>query len=216
MIKFHPDKKLLKAYSAGELPLSLSIAMSAHIELCEQCAKQAQIVEESLSQNLWQDEASENANFGDMLQAIMAEPVTQIRKPTTVDKNLVHIAGKDYQLPNAFRQFQDLKWSGFGPVSRARIIHDEQNVRASLLHIDKNGRIPQHQHKGYELTLLIDGSFTDEMGTYQKGDFIWLDGSQTHSPYTENGCLCYAVQDAPLHFVRGMSKVLNPLGNLIY
>lgn len=216
MIKCHPDNTLLKAFSAGELPLSLSIAMSAHIELCSQCAEQAKLVEEGLSQNLWKDESSENANFGDMLQAIMAEPVVKTAKLMVANKASVHVAGKDYQLPNAFRQFKDIKWSGFGPVSRARIVNDEQNVRASLLHIDVNGRIPEHQHKGYELTLLLDGSFTDEMGTYHKGDFIWLDGSQTHSPYTENGCLCYAVQDAPLHFMRGMSKVLNPLGNLIY
>lgn len=216
MIKFHPNQQMLKVFSAGELPLSLSIAMSAHIELCDECAQQAFEVEESLSQGTWQENNVENADFSDMLQAIMTEPVQVQAKPQVTPKSTTHIAGRDYVLPTAFRQFKDLKWSGFGAVSRARVINDEQNVRASLLHIDKNGRIPEHQHKGYELTLLLDGSFSDETGTYHKGDFIWLDGEQSHSPYTEKGCLCYAVQDAPLHFVSGVSKVLNPLGNLIY
>jgi putative transcriptional regulator len=215
MIKFHPNQQILKAFSAGELPLSLSIAVSAHIELCAECAKNVLKVEEKLSRNTWQDDQLENADFGDMLQSIMAEPIQKI-EPIRYVKPEIEVAGKNYQLPYAFRQFNDLKWSGFGAVSRARVINDEDNVRASLLHIDKNGTIPEHHHKGYELTLLLDGSFTDKMGTYHKGDFIWLDAEHSHSPYTEDGCLCYAVQDAPLHFVRGMSKVLNPLGNLIY
>jgi putative transcriptional regulator len=216
MIKFHPNQQMLESFSAGELPLSLSIAISAHIELCDKCAQQAIQVEERLSQVIWEDENLENADFGDMLQAIMTKPLQIQAKQQVVPKSTVHIAGRDYVLPNAFRKFNDLKWSGFGVVSRARIINDEQDVRASLLHIDKDGRIPEHQHKGYELTLLLDGSFSDETGTYNKGDFIWLDGENSHSPYTEKGCLCYAVQNAPLHFIRGMSKVLNPLGNLIY
>jgi putative transcriptional regulator len=216
MIKFHPNQQMLKSFSAGELPLSLSIAISAHIELCDQCEKQALQVEERLSQGTWKNDNLENADFGDMLQAIMTKPPQTQVKQQVVTKTTTHVAGRDYLLPTAFRQFNDLKWSGFGVVSRARIINDEQNVRASLLHIDKDGRIPEHQHKGYELTLLLDGNFSDETGTYYKGDFIWLDGEKSHSPYTEKGCLCYAVQDAPLHFVRGMSKVLNPLGNLIY
>ncbi|PKG38473.1 ChrR family anti-sigma-E factor [Psychromonas sp. Urea-02u-13] len=216
MIKFHPNKKMLTAFSAGELPLSLSIAVSAHIELCEECAQQAQQVEESLSHDTWHDESLENADFGDMLQSIMTTSFEPLETVVRAPHARVHIAGRDYQLPTAFRQYQDLKWSGFGAISRARIVNDEKNVRASLLHIGEGGRIPEHKHKGYELTLLLDGSFTDESGTYEKGDFILLDGDKSHSPYTEKGCLCYAVQDAPLHFMSGVSKVLNPLGNLIY
>lgn len=216
MIKFHPTQQALKAFIDGELPLSLSIAVSAHIELCADCAGHASQIEERLSQSAWKNEDVEEVDFSDMLQAIMSKPLeTQLKSPVLA-KAMTHVAGRDYLLPTAFRQFKDLKWSAFGAVSRARIINDEQPVRASLLHIDKDGHIPKHQHKGYELTLLLDGVFSDEAGTYHKGDFIWIDGDQSHTPYTKEGCLCYAVQDAPLHFVCGMSKVLNPLGNLIY
>jgi len=216
MIKFHPNKQMLAAFSAGELPLSLSIAMSAHIELCDECAAKAVKIEAQLSHDTWQDTVLEEANFGDMLQAIMSNEPTPVDKIAIKPKTVTQVGGNNYQLPTAFSNFNCLKWSGFGPVSRARVISDEQHVRASLLYIAAQGKIPEHHHKGYELTLLLEGSFEDEMGTYQKGDFIWIDGELNHSPYTEKGCLCYAVQNAPLHFVRGMSKVLNPLGNLIY
>ncbi|MGL5391190.1 MAG: ChrR family anti-sigma-E factor, partial [Shewanella sp.] len=37
-----------------------------------------------------------------------------------------------------------------------------------------------------------------------------------HAPTTKSGCLCYTVLNAPLHFTKGLSKLLNPIGELIY
>jgi len=216
MIKYHPNKLMLQAFSAGELPTSLSIAMSAHIELCTTCSNQISEIEASLSNDAWQDCPVETVDFGDMLQDIMNQPSDENKNNTPLPKATTKVANSVFTLPTAFRSFDDLKWSGFGPVTRARIINDEKNVRSSLLHIAPKGKIPTHRHKGFELTLLLSGSFTDEMGSYHPGDFIWIDGELDHSPYTEEGCLCYTVQNAPLHFIKGMSKVLNPLGNLIY
>lgn len=215
MIKYHPNEYLFAQYCAGELPLSLSIAMSAHIEMCTHCQRREKKLEAAQADQIWNKIETEVMDFSDMLQGILAMPLEQmqvIAKPLAV----IDLAGKSFTLPQALRSFQDLNWSGFGAVNRARVISDEKNVRASLLYISKGGEIPTHQHKGYELTLLLDGSFSDEHGRYSKGDFILLDGNVKHSPKTENGCLCYTVQDAPLHFTQGMSQVLNPLGKLIY
>lgn len=215
MIKHHPSEQLLAQYSRGELALSLSLAVSAHIEMCSKCkAKEAEVVAKE-AHSTWQEDNIEHANFGDMMQNILGTPVEK-KIVKSKPKNQVLVEGKKISLPTAFRSFSELKWSGFGVVNRARVINDEGNVRASLLHIKAGGEIPSHQHKGYEITLLLEGSFSDEHGTYQKGDFILLSGDIKHSPKTEKGCLCYAVQDAPLHFTNGMSKVLNPLGKLIY
>lgn len=215
MINYHPTKQMLIAHSEGQLPLSLTIALSAHVEMCEQCAGKLAELTEQVSQQTWQQPRTEMVDFGDMMQSIMASDISPLNS-APISLNEIDIAGKHYTLPLAFRKFETLKWSGFGPINRARIVSDEGDVRGSLLHIDKNGRIPSHQHKGYELTLLLAGSFSDEHGSYQQGDFIWLEGGVTHSPFTEHGCLCYTVQDAPLHFMAGISKVLNPLGQLIY
>ena len=209
-------KLMLQTFSAGKLPVSLSIAMSAQIELCDVCTNQISEIEASLSSDTWKDCPEDNADFGDMLQDIMNQCSDENENKDPLPKVITKVGKTTFTLPMAFRSFDDLKWSGFGPVTRARVINDEKNVRASLLHIAAKGQIPTHRHKGFELTLLLSGSFTDEMGSYHPGDFIWIDGELDHSPYTEEGCLCYAVQNAPLHFIKGMSKVLNPLGNLIY
>lgn len=219
MIKHHPSNILLAQHCSAQLSLSMSIAISAHIEMCPQCQAQVRLIEETQAQQAWQEQHVEQADFGDMMQGILNGEIENSPKHTTViQSHEQHISheGKEILLPRAFRGISALKWSGFGGVQRARIINDESNVRASLLHIKKGAEIPRHQHKGYELTLLLSGSFSDEQDTYQKGDFILLSGEVQHSPRTEHGCLCYTVQDAPLHFTHGMSKVLNPLGKLIY
>jgi putative transcriptional regulator len=216
MIKFHPSREMLNEHLAANLPLSLTVAMSAHIEMCELCKAESKKLEQLQSQLLWQEPDVQPVDFGDMLQNILASPPEKKLQAANKSEVMVAVANRKYQLPAAFRLFTKLKWSGLGAVSRTRLINNENEVRASLLRIDKGGSIPKHQHKGYELTLLLDGSFSDENGTYHKGDFICLQGGAEHAPYTENGCLCYVVQNAPVHFVSGVSKVLNPLASLLY
>lgn len=215
MIKHHPSEQLLAQYCSGELTFSLSIALSAHIEMCPDCQEKEKKIVAAQANQAWDKQQVEEADFGDMLQGILTSSVETPQRPKKLN-NSVSLEGKTFALPHAFRSFEKLKWSGFGAINRARVINDEDNVRASLLHIKAGGEIPSHQHKGYEVTLLLAGSFSDEHGEYNKGDFITLSGDVKHSPKTEQGCLCYAVQDAPLHFTNGMSKVLNPLGKLIY
>ncbi|RJG48130.1 ChrR family anti-sigma-E factor [Motilimonas pumila] len=236
MIKHHPSNEILLLHTKGELPLSLSLAVSAHIELCPECQKIQQALTEQESDAAWTvpckhssgsnsvdaavetltaDSSSFNEDLSDMLSSIMEQAPEEVLFEATAPTS-TKVAGKNYNLPRAFRQFDQLKWSGIGAVSRARIVSEADDVRGSLLHIDQDASIPQHSHKGYELTLLLDGTFEDENGKYERGDFIWLEGDHQHSPYTKEGCLCYAVQNAPLHFVSGVSKVLNPLGKMLY
>lgn len=133
-------------------------------------------------------------------------------------KNQKIISHKDGQipLPRALSSLDAAPWQGVGKVSRARFQFDDNERRLSLLKIDKGGQIPQHTHTGIEITLLLEGSFEDDMGTYQKGDFIWLDKENTHSPITQEGCICLTLVSDALHFTQGFSKLLNPLGKLIY
>ena len=235
MIKHHPTQDLLVNHANGNLPLSMAMAVSAHCSLCETCRQQleqltAQVADLVLAQpqiyGAYPDEETLTSEVVDvttqdsaldmdaMMAHIMAQPVA-----TNIPNNAplaVQIKQQHYTVPSAFRQHLSRPWQILGKVSRMRFDVDEMNTRASLLHIDAQGEIPQHTHRGYELTLLLAGEFADLNGNYVPGDFIVLDGQHQHSPKTVNGCLCYTVLDAPLHFTKGISKLLNPIGELIY
>ncbi|SIN82411.1 ChrR family anti-sigma-E factor [Salinivibrio sp. ES.052] len=223
MIKYHPSTDLLDAFAAGELPTSMAIALSAHVELCQECQVYVAVAEDKLAANAFNDDAvpsewNEDAEH-EMLAAIFADTAANDNKVMTQSEprsSQITVGDKTYALPRALQRFGTSTWASFGKVQRARLNLDEGATRASFLHIDEGGSVPAHTHKGYELTLLLDGTFEDESGRYVPGDFILLDNRHHHTPQTKEGCLCYTVANAPLYFTKGMSKLLNTVGHAIY
>lgn len=126
------------------------------------------------------------------------------------------MAGHAYRLPRGLARYRSPKWRHIGAIRQQSLPLDEMGARASLLHIEAGGRIPEHTHQGYELTLLLAGTIEDGDTLYKAGDFIWRDASHSHSPHTPDGCLCYTVQDAPVQFTKGLSRLLNGISQHLY
>ncbi len=223
MIKHHPKHELLNSFVEGSLPASLSAAISVHAEMCPICAKNiAMLTEQSASNAFSHDNHSysdtssvkQPADYIDMIDLItQSESINEVSEKAPLE---IEIKGQTYQLPTALRSMSMTGWHKMGKLSRTRLNLNEGPLHSSLLHIEKDGGVPSHTHKGFELTLLLEGSFEDEMGTYEKGDFIWLTGEHTHHPHTTEGCLCFTVADDALQFTQGISKLLNPIGSFIY
>jgi putative transcriptional regulator len=243
MIKQHPTQAVLRAFIQGDLDASIAIIVSSHIEMCEQCQKEVnQLTEIAAEKAFEQDimdsfdpcthQAFDSSLSKNMIDEIMSLPLDESMieesgpsqemykdiEPAHSEQNQKIISHKNghLPLPRALSSLDAAPWQGVGKVSRARFQFNDDERRLSLLKIDKGGQIPQHTHTGIEITLLLEGSFEDDMGTYQKGDFIWLDKAHTHSPITQDGCICLTLVSDALHFTQGFSKLLNPLGKLIY
>ncbi|MGN5010602.1 ChrR family anti-sigma-E factor [Aeromonas veronii] len=229
MIKAHPTDPMLRAFAADELPLPLAVGLSAHCELCPECAARLKTFEEELAQQYLaspsepelasRDDVALDVGFDAMLADILAlsEPVAApvIDLPRAQPAEL-EVAGHAYRLPRVLARYRSPKWRHIGAIRQQSLPLDEMGSRASLLHIDAGGRIPEHTHQGYELTLLLAGNIQDGDTLYQAGDFIWRDASHAHSPHTPDGCLCYTVQDAPVQFTKGLSRLLNGISQHLY
>jgi putative transcriptional regulator len=223
MIKHHPQLSLLKTYCAGELPASISVIIAAHIELCPHCQQQVEALTAKAAKdtfaNAYVEQEVEQSEFAEIDFAKMIDEITfddgidKIEAPKPIE---IALNQNSYFLPQVLRNLELSNWASLGKLSRSRVTLDDANLHTSLLHIDAEGSVPEHTHNGFEITLLLEGSFKDEMGEYNKGDFIWLDGKHTHNPITENGCLCLTVSSDSLHFTQGLSKLLNPIGKFIY
>jgi putative transcriptional regulator len=217
MIKHHPSEQFLIQFSQGALPASLSIAVSAHIELCECCRAQVEKLEASQATEAFDVEIDDemlSSEFSDMFELITAGKEIAVVK--AYQPQQLEYQNKTAVLPRAIGNTKRGTFVHVGKLARARMQLDDGEMRASLLQIDKGGEIPEHTHTGFELTLLLDGEFSDEDGSYVPGDFIWRDARHNHSPQTAEGCLCFTVVNSALHFNKGLSKLLNPIGNLIY
>ncbi|WP_372872071.1 ChrR family anti-sigma-E factor [Shewanella sp.] len=226
MIKYHPSDEMLLAHAAGETTLGLAIALSAHCEMCCECASKVATMQSRLAQHFLLQADVDDKDWQGMdglFDAITADDTAQEQQTGARESAApaTQVKGLDFALPGAFRQFMSntklaSPWSGIGHVSRMRLDTLDGKARSSLLHIAAGGEIPEHTHKGQEITLLLHGHFEDEFGSYGPGDFMLMDPSNQHTPKTRDGCLCYTVVDAPLHFTKGLSKLLNPIGELIY
>lgn len=225
MIKTHPTELMLRAFAADELPLPLAVGVSAHCELCPECAARLHACEEALARQ-YLESADQPAAMSEtmpeeldaMLAGILQQPVAspaelaQCAQPAPE----LRVAGQSYRLPRVLARHHAPKWRHVGAIRQHSLPLDEMGARASLLHIEAGGRIPEHTHKGYELTLLLAGNMQEGDICYQAGDFIWRDASHAHSPHTPDGCLCYTVQDAPVQFTKGLSRLLNGISHRLY
>jgi len=72
--------------------------------------------------------------------------------------------------------------------------------------------VPVHSHGGLELTLVIDGSFSDATGSYGRGDLQGADETLQHQPHAgaEKDCICLAVTDGPLRFKSLAARLVQP------
>lgn len=218
MIKHHPNDEILAQFVSAELPASVSVAVAIHVEMCDCCQQKVSKLTELAAELSLQEpvchKQEADLDFDAMFdQIVQDESLESCRIDNTARLNF---GDQHILLPKALRQLELSDWSGLGKINRSRVKLDDNSNRSSLLHIEAGGEIPAHTHTGQELTLLLQGSFKDEMGEYHEGDFIWLNREHQHQPVSEQGCLCYTVVTDPLHFTQGLSRLLNPIGKLIY
>ncbi|PMJ16230.1 transcriptional regulator, partial [Vibrio splendidus] len=223
MIKHHPNAAILKDFVDGTLADSVSLIVSSHVELCEHCQQQVSMLTAQAADTVFESDTSAFENDTARLKlsdsemdAFLADDdefdfdaIDQITADSsqaiemTPEVQQVTVADTTFTIPRALNSVARKDWMNLGKISRARLDFDDEAHHTSLLHIDKDGQVPCHTHKGFEITLLLEGSFEDEMGVYNKGDFIWLDGEHTHQPATKEGCVCLTVSSDALYFTKG-------------
>lgn len=229
MIKHHPNAAILKDFVDGNLADSVSLIVSSHVELCEHCQKQVSMLTAQAADSVFESDTAGLKRSDSEMDAFLSDDgefdfdaIDQITADLSqavevvVEAQQETVSNTTFTIPRALNSVARKDWLNLGKISRARLDFDDESHHTSLLHIDKDGQVPCHTHKGFEITLLLEGSFEDEMGVYNKGDFIWLDGEHTHQPATKEGCVCLTVSSDALYFTKGVSKLFNPLGKYIY
>ena len=210
-IKHHLTDALLMAYSAGTLPEAFSLTVAAHISLCDDCRARLGAFE---------------AVGGALIDTAEARPMAA----GSLEATLERIKAEGTQLPQGHaaphpggilpRPVQDyiggdldcVRWRPVGMGVRQAIIPTARDATARLLYIPAGAAVPDHGHRGTELTLVLQGAFHDEVDRFGPGDIEVADEDLDHRPIADAGadCICLAATDAPLRFKGLLPRLAQP------
>ena len=88
-------------------------------------------------------------------------------------------------------------------------MNDNDSVK--LIKMDPGTSVPLHSHNGKEYILVLNGSFCDEYGEYNKGDMQINDQQIKHNPTACNsdGCICLSITENDVVFFGKYGSALN-------
>ena len=98
---------------------------------------------------------------------------------------------------------QKLPWKPFQlGVDIYRLYGDgESGPTAALLRFRPGGRVPLHEHTGYEHIFMLAGSQVDENSQSDAGMLIINPPGTSHSILSEQGCIVLAIYEKPVKFL---------------
>ena len=213
-INHHADDSTLLSYAAGALPESFSLVLAAHLEQCDRCRLRLREAEAVGGALLGGMAAMPVASQGiDRVWAAIesGEPAPESEPVSSQPADgLPSVLGR--YLPDGL---DSIRWRTVAPGIRQFILRDVESGHgtARLLSIAPGTTIPHHTHGGSELTLILKGSFADEIGRFSAGDLADLDDSVQHQPVadTDEPCICLIATDERLRFTGVFSRLLQPL-----
>lgn len=225
MIKYHPDDNLLTEYASGGLAWALSLSVCAHLQLCPHCRQRVGLlnklggsilnlsVAEQVKPESYQQlmaRIHQHAQATDAGAQPQAQPAAGLHASYANDpmlKALPKVVAK--LLPKDGK----LKWQRVSSALKtARLRTGQHQYEVAFQRISSGGKVVEHDHAGVEVTLVLQGSFSDEKGVYTEGDFLVRNPGEVHRPTaTQNqDCLCLSVVAAPVKVTGLLGKFINP------
>jgi putative transcriptional regulator len=195
-IKHHLNDELLLGYSVGALPEAFNLIVATHLEMCDKCRAAAQAFDSVGGVLL--DETAKVSMSKDALPKTLAL-ISKVPKRKDPEQKT--------EIPNPLAAYvgsslDNIKWRPIGMGVRQAVLKTSKSATARLLYIPAGSVVPDHGHRGTELTLVLKGAFSDETAKFTVGDIEMADQSIEHTPTAEIGedCICLTATDAPLRF----------------
>jgi putative transcriptional regulator len=209
-INHHLDDSTLMSFAAGSLPGALSVVAAAHVAACSQCARELRRMEQIGS-----------ALFAGLAPSTLtkAAPVRALAG-SEADPDMPNAVANSTEMPGPLGQLvgpglDTIAWTrlGLGVWQHKVALGDATGGDLRLLKISPGQRMPNHGHGGSELTLILDGAYTDKTGTYRTGDVADHGDDLEHVPVacSEHGCICVVAAERPARFKAVIQKMLQPL-----
>ena len=206
MIRHHLPDSLLMGYAAGTLPEAFNLVISAHVSLSEDARARLGAFE-AVGGVVLDDEpevALADDSYARMMARLETLPQANARTPQAGDAV--------YPAPLTEYMERGVRWQSLGKGVKQAILKTDAGASARLLRIPAGQAVPDHGHKGTELTLVLQGAFFDGNKRFGRGDIEIATEETEHTPVAEAGmeCICLAATDAPLKFSGLLPRLAQP------
>jgi anti-sigma factor ChrR (cupin superfamily) len=96
-----------------------------------------------------------------------------------------------------------LAWEPFhAGVRISRIYGDgKTGPGAAFVRFEPGGKVPLHEHVGFEHIFILAGSQVDDTGESHAGSLIVNPPGTRHSIFSASGCLVLAIYEKPVRFL---------------
>lgn len=211
--RHHVADDLLIDYAAGSLAEGWSLAVATHLSLCAECRTRLAAAEAAGGQML---ETLDSAPAADsswaavrsrLATTVPAEPVAM---PEALGAAILPKPLRDY----IGGDLDAIRWKPIGTAgAQIRLKTGDRKTQVRLLKIPAGQPVPEHSHRGRELTVVLTGAFDDGETRFERGDMEDADEGIQHIPTAtpEADCICLAVTDAPLRFRSLLVRLFQPI-----
>jgi putative transcriptional regulator len=191
--------ELIFGYSSGNLGEAKSLFTSMYLYLNSIAAKKASVFDNILAQNFNELEGikPKKLKYTDCIKA-----PDSIKQNTNLSSN---------PLSRLVGDFNNIDWKTLYKGFKEFKIPLNDNDSVKLIKMDPGTSVPLHSHNGKEYILVLDGSFCDEYGEYNKGDMQINDQQIKHNPTAcdTNGCICLSITENDVVFFGKFGSALN-------
>ena len=191
--------ELIFGYSSGKLGEAKSLFTSMYLYLNSIAAKKASVFDNMLAQNFNELEGIglKKLKYTDCIKSSDSK-----KQSSSLPIN---------PLSNLIGDFNNVNWKTIYKGFKEFSIPVNDNDSVKLIKMDPGTSVPIHSHNGKEYILVLDGSFCDEYGEYNKGDMQINDQKIKHNPTAckSNGCVCLSITENDVVFFGKFGSALN-------
>jgi len=210
-LNHHISEELLLSYEAGSLAEGWSLAVATHLAYCQPCrasagaaARVGGALLDAIDIAPMRDGAQQSALA--RIDVVDVEPAAKANGPKT------------FNVPAPLRSYigddlDGVAWRKLGTGARQFFISTgDAETAVRLLRIPAGAPVPEHGHRGLELTVILRGTLVDKDERFEVGDVEEANDSIEHQPRAgkDEDCICLAVTDAPLRFKSLIVRLAQP------
>lgn len=205
---------LLAQYASGSLTRPIKVLVESHLELKPDNRRFVSDLEAIGGLSLEQLVPVELTDSSSTLRQIMG---SSLNTSNDIEK-LFPKAEDAIELPESLKRFigldvDDIPWRTKLPGFKEYELGEMDGCHVSMFWIRPGRTMPAHTHEGCELSIVLDGAFTDERGVFNKGDISIADASVNHRPkaHDERPCIGFAVLDERVKLTGSWGQLLGDL-----